>query len=53
VPKISVYGLSGEDSLKVLQFSVVETWMTPYQRYLDDGMLQVEPVKARVVKRNA
>jgi len=53
VSKISVYGLSGEESLKVLQLTVVETWMTPYPHYLADGMLPVEPAEARVVKRNS
>ena len=27
--------------------------MTPYQRYLADGILSVEPPKAKVVQRNA
>jgi len=27
--------------------------MTPYQRYLGDGMLLVEPAEAKAVKRNA
>jgi len=53
VPKISVYGLSGEKSLEVLQVDAVETWMTPYQCYLPDGMLSKEPTKAKADKRNA
>ncbi|XP_068486781.1 uncharacterized protein [Phaseolus vulgaris] len=53
VPKIRVYGLSGEESLDVLQVAIVETWMTPYQRYLADRMLLAEPAKAKAVKRNA
>ena len=27
--------------------------MTPYQRYLDDGILPLEPTEARVVKKNS
>ena len=30
-----------------------ETWMTPYRRYLADGILPLEPTKARVVKKNS
>jgi len=53
VPRISTYGLLGDRSLEVLQVDVVETWMTPYQRYLADGLLPVEPLEAKAVKRNA
>jgi len=52
VPKINTYGLSGEESLEVLQVDAVETWMTPYQCYLADGMLPVEPAEAKAIKRN-
>ena len=52
VPKISIYGLSREESSEVLQLDVVETWMTPYQHYLVDGMLPAEPAEAKTVKRN-
>ena len=30
-----------------------ETWMTPYRRYLADGLLPLEAAEARVVKINA
>jgi len=49
---ISTYALLGEASLEVLQVDVVETWMTPYQRYLADGLLPAEPAEAKAVKRN-
>jgi len=52
VPKVSAYGLSGEKLLDTCQVDVGETWMTPYRRYLVDGMLPVEPVEAKVVKKN-
>jgi len=29
-----------------------ENWMTPYRRYFADGMLPVEPMEAKVVKKN-
>jgi len=53
VPKISIYGLSGEELLEVLQVDIVETWMTPHQCYLVDGILPTEPVEVKAVKRNA
>jgi len=30
-----------------------DTWITSYQRYLDDGLLLNEPTEAKVVKRNS
>ena len=53
MPKVIVYGLSGEESLEVLQVDIVETWIVPYQRYFVDGMLLAEPTKAKTIKRNA
>jgi len=53
VPRISTYTLLGEESLEILQVDVIETWMTPYQRYLIDGIHPLEPTEAKVVKRNA
>ena len=50
VSKVSVYGLSGEESLNVCQVGVSETWITPYQRFLADGMLLAEPVETKVIK---
>ena len=51
--KISVYNLSREDSLHVCLVEEGETWMTPYRSYLADGVLPLEPAKARVVKKNS
>jgi len=53
VPRITAYGLLGDDFLEVLQVDTTETWITPYQRYLAHGLLPVEPTKAKMVKRNA
>jgi len=53
VPRITTYGLLGDDSLEVLQVDTTETWITPYQRYLADGLLPAEPTEAKAVKRNA
>jgi len=30
-----------------------ETWMTPYQCYLADGMLPTEPVEAKMIKKHS
>ena len=35
------------------QGGTTETWITPYQRYLADGLLPVEPTEAKMVKKNA
>jgi len=53
VPRITTYGLLGDESLEVLQVDTTETWITPYQCYLADGLLPVEPTEAKVVKMNA
>jgi len=44
---------SGEESLDVYQVDVSETLMTPYKRYLADGMLLAKPVEAKVIKKNS
>jgi len=53
VPKVSIYDLPGGESLHVCLVDEGETWMTPYTRYLADGLLPLEPAEARVVKKNA
>jgi len=30
-----------------------ETWMTPYRRYLADGLLPLEPTEAKIIKKKA
>jgi len=52
VPRVSAYGSSREEPLDVWHVDIGETWMTPYRRYLADGMLPVEPAEAKVVNRN-
>ena len=44
---MSVYGVSEEESLDICLFDIGETWMTPYRRYLADGMLSTEPTEAK------
>ncbi|XP_068504128.1 uncharacterized protein [Phaseolus vulgaris] len=53
VPKLSAYRRRGEDSLEVLHVNVAETWMTPYRRYLVDGILPADPAETKAVRRNA
>jgi len=55
VPKISGYGLTERGPLDVCLIGIGETWtwMTPYRRYLTDGVLPVEPTEANIVKKNA
>jgi len=43
----------GDEFLEVLQVDTTNTWITPYKRYLTDGLLPTEPLEARIVKRNA
>jgi len=52
-PKVSAYCSLGEEPLDVGQLDVGKTWMTPYKRYLADGMLLEVPAEVKVVKRNA
>ena len=43
VPSVSVYpdSLEGEDPMQVCVLEEGDTWMTPYRRYLADGILPV------------
>jgi len=52
VPSVTTYGLLGDEFLEVLQVDTIVTWITPYQRYLTDGLLLAEPTEAKAVKRN-
>jgi len=52
-PRISTYPVFGEESLQVCLVEKGETWMTPYKRYLADGMLLLEPTNARKIKKNS
>ena len=54
-PCISTYATSPEEE-KALQIYALEegdTWMTPYRRYLADGVLSAKPEEGKKVKRNA
>ena len=53
-PNISVYLASpeGEDSMHVCALEDGDTWMTPYRRYIADGILPAEPEEGKKIKRN-
>jgi len=52
ITRISTYPVAEEKSLQVCLVEAGETWMTPYQLYLDDGVLPLEPTEARIIKKN-
>jgi len=52
VHKISAYDLSVGESSDVCLVDVGETWMTPYRRYLADGLLPQEPTEAKILKKS-
>jgi len=52
-PRISTYPVLGEESLQVYLVEGGETWMTPYKCYMVDGILPLEPTKARKIKKNS
>jgi len=52
-PRVNTYPSLGEKSLQVCLVEGGETWMTPYKRYLVDGILPLEPTEARKIKKNS
>ena len=52
---ISVYPASpeGEDSMHVCALEEGDKWMTPYRRYIADGILPAEPEEGKKIKRNS
>ncbi|XP_068503954.1 uncharacterized protein [Phaseolus vulgaris] len=53
-PCISSYAASPEDGkgVQVCALEEGDTWMTPYRRYLADGILPAEPEEGKKIKRN-
>ena len=39
--------------MQVFLVEGAKTWMTPYRRYLADGILTLEPTEVRVIKKNS
>ncbi|XP_068466247.1 uncharacterized protein [Phaseolus vulgaris] len=53
VPRITIHELFEDEFLEVLQGNTTKTWVTPYKRYLDDGLLSAKPAEAKIVLMNA
>ena len=54
-PRIITYADAPEEGKHTQVCTLVEgdTWMTPYRRYLADGILPAEPEEGKKIKRNA
>jgi len=52
---VNVYPISlgGEDPMQVCVLEEGDTWMTPYRRYLADGIIPVEPEEGNKIKRHS
>jgi len=53
VPRVVACEMLNEEIIVISQGSMADTWITPYQRYLADGLLPSEPAKAKAIKRNS
>jgi len=53
-PRISTYAASpeGENCVQVCALEEGDTWMTPYRRYIADGILPAEPGEGKRIKKN-
>ena len=52
-PRVNRYSVAREIASQIYQVESGETWMTPYQRYLADVVLPIEPAKAQKIKKNS
>jgi len=54
-PNVSAYPVSVRegDPMQVCVVEEGDTWMTPYRRYLADGILPLEPEEGKKIKRNS
>jgi len=54
-PRISTYAASpeGEKCVQVCALEEGDTWMTPYRRYIADGILPAEPREGKKIKKNS
>jgi len=54
-PSISTYVTSpeGEKGVHVCALEEGDTWMTPYRRYIADGILPAEPGEGKKIKKNS
>ena len=54
-PSVNAYPISaGEgDPMQMCTVEEGDTWMTPYRRYLADGILPLEPEEGKKIKINS
>ena len=52
-PSVSAYPVSQGDPMQVCAVEEGDTWMTPYRRYLANGILPLEPTEGKKIKRNS
>jgi len=52
-PRVTIHELPEDEHSEVMQINTIDTWLTPYKRYLGDGLLPFEPAEAKIIKRNA
>jgi len=54
-PRINTYAASpeGEKCMQVCALEEGDTWMTPYRRYIADGILPAEPREGNRIKKNS
>jgi len=54
-PRISTYAASpeGEKGVHVCALEEGDTWMTPYRRYIANGILLAEPGEGKKIKKNS
>jgi len=52
-PSVRAYPILEGEPMQICIVEDGDTWMTPYRRYLADGVLPLEPAEANKIKRNS
>ncbi|XP_068476551.1 uncharacterized protein [Phaseolus vulgaris] len=52
-PSVSAYPVVEGEPMQICIVEEGDTWMTPYRRYLADGILSLESAEAKKIKRNS
>ena len=52
-PSVSAYPVVEGEPMQICIVEKGDTWMTPYRHYLADGILPLESVEAKKIKRNS
>ena len=53
MPQVGACEVLREEVVTISQGGTADTWITPYQHYLADGLLPGEPAEAKAIKRNS